>query len=184
MTVEAKQEGERIILHWQIKVNELRDQMQQDGRYLIVTNDPTLSPQRMFALYRAKDGVEKDFRLCKSQLQVSPLYVHKDPRIQSLLLLNMLALLAYTVLERQARQAGLALTTRRIIEQLDSLNLIETQAVDGSRFYRLTPVSQEQAQLIAVLRTLFPLEPKPLPLPEGQSSQPEPVTPLTLELAL
>jgi transposase len=184
VTVEAKQEGERIILHWQIKVNELRDQMQQDGRYLIVTNDPTLSPQRMFALYRAKDGVEKDFRLCKSQLQVSPLYVHKDPRIQSLLLLNMLALLAYTVLERQVRQAGLALTTRRIMEQLDSLNVIETQAVDGSRFYRLTPVSQEQAQLIAVLRTLFPLEPKPLPLPEGQSSQPEPVTPLTLELAL
>lgn len=182
VTVEAQQAGERIILHWQIKVNELRDQMQQDGRYLIVTNDPTLSPQRMFALYRAKDGVEKDFRLCKSQLQVSPLHVHKDPRIQSLLLLNMLALLAYTILERQARQAGLPLTTRRIMEQLDSLCVIETLAVDGSTFFRLTPVSQEQAQLIAVLRTLFPLEPKPLPLPEGQSSQSEPVTPLTLEL--
>jgi transposase len=184
VTVEAQQAEERIILRWHIQVNELRETMQQDGRYLIVTNDPTLSPQRMFELYRAKDGVEKDFRLCKSQLQVSPLYVHKDPRIQSMLLLNMLALLAYTVLERQARQAGLALTTRRIMEQLDSLSVIETQAVDGSRFYRLTPLSQEQAQLIAALRTLFPLEPAPLLLSGGQSSQPEPVTPLTLELGL
>jgi len=184
VTVEAQQAEERIILRWQIKVNELREMIQQDGRYLIVTNDPTLSPQRMFELYRAKDGVEKDFRLCKSQLQVSPLYVHKDPRIQSMLLLNMLALLAYTVLERQARQTGLALTTRRMMEQLDSLSVIETQAVDGSRFYRLTPLSQEQAQLIAALRTLFPLEPAPLLLSGGQSSQPEPVTPPTLELGL
>lgn len=128
--------------------------------------------------------MEKDFRLCKSQLQVSPLYLHKDPRIQAMLLLNMLALLAYTILERQARQAGLALATRRMIEQLDSLCIIETQAVDGSRFYRLTPLSQEQAQLIAALRTLFPLEPDPLRLPAGQISEPEPVTPLTRELGL
>jgi hypothetical protein len=184
VTVEAQQAQQRIILRWHIKVNELREMMQQDGRYLIVTNDPTLSPQRMFELYRAKDGVEKDFRLCKSQLQVSPLYVHKDPRIQSMLLLNMLALLAYTILERQARQTGLALTTRRIMEQLDSLSVIETQAVDGSRCYRLTPLSQEQAELIAALRTLFPLAPAPLLLSAGQSSQPEPVTPLTLELGL
>jgi transposase len=174
VTVEAKQEGERIVLTWQIKINDLRHQMQQEGRYLLVTNDPRLSPQRMFDLYRAKDGVEKDFRICKSQLQVSPLYLHKDPRIQSMLLLQMLALLAYTVLERQARQAGLALTTRRLIEQLDSLHVIETLAVDGSRFYRLTQVSQEQAELIAALRTLFPLEPEPLPLPPGPPSEPHP----------
>lgn len=180
--VEAHQEGKRIVLNWHVKVNPLRDQMHLDGRYLIVTNDPRLSPQRMFELYRAKDGVEKDFRLCKSQLQVSPLYVHKDPRIQSMLLLNMLALLAYTILERQTRQSGLALTTRRIIEQLDSLNVIETLAVDGSHFYRLTGVSQEQAELIEALRTIFPLEPEPLLLPSGSTSgpNPTPANPVTL----
>jgi hypothetical protein len=182
VTAEAHQAGKRIVLNWHVKVNQLRDQMHQDGRYLIVTNDPRLSPQRMFELYRAKDGVEKDFRLCKSQLQVSPLYVHKDPRIQSMLLLNMLALLAYTILERQTRQSGLALTTRRLIEQLDSLNVIETLAVDGSRFYRLTGVSQEQAELIEALRTIFPLEPEPRLLPSGSTSEPNPTpaNPVTL----
>jgi hypothetical protein len=149
--------------------------MQQDGRYLIVTNDPTLTHQRMFELYRAKDGVEKDFRICKSQLKVSPLYLHKDERIQSMLLLNMLALLAYTILERQARQSGLALTTRRIMEQLDSLTVIETHCVDGSRFYRLTPVNQKQADLIEALRTIFPAETEPLFLPGAASSAPNPV---------
>ena len=184
VTVEAQQEGERIVLKWQVKTKELRHTMQQDGRYLIATNDPSLSPTRMFELYRAKDGVEKDFRICKSQLKVSPLYLHKDERIQSMLLLNMLALLAYTILERQARQSGLALTTRRIIEQLDSLTVIETHCVDGSHFYRLTPVSQEQAELIAALRTIFPAETEPLPLPAEASSAPVPVPTAAGQLTL
>jgi len=184
VTVEAAQEGARIVLSWQVKVNQLRETMRQDGRYLIVTNDPTLSPIRMFELYRAKNGVEKDFRICKSQLKVSPLYLHKDERIQSMLLLNMLALLAYTVLERQARQSGLILTTRRIIEQLDSLTVIETHCVDGSRFYRLSPVSQKQAELIETLRTIFPAETEPLPLPVAASSVSSPVPTPTDQLTL
>jgi len=177
VTVEAKQTGGRVVLSWRVKVNELREKMHQDGRYLLVTNDPTLSPRQMFELYRAKDGVEKDFRISKSQLKVSPLYVHKDPRIQAMLLLNMLALLAYTILERQARQSGLALTTRRMIEQLDSLSVIETHAVDGSVCYRLTPLNLEQAELIEALRTIFPVEPEPLPLPPGSVSGPNPTPP-------
>ncbi len=188
VTVEAKQEGPRIVLDWQVKVNQLREKMAQDGRYLIVTNDRTLTPEGMFELYRAKDGVEKDFRICKSQLKVSPLYLHKDNRIQSMLLLNMLALLAYTILERQARQSGLALTTRRIMEQLDTLTIIETHCVDGSYFYRLTPVSQKQAVLIEALRYIFPAEPEPLPLPAGPSSEPDstptPANQLILEITL
>jgi transposase len=188
VTVEAKQAGARIVLSWHIKVKELRETMVQDGRYLIVTNDRALTPAGMFALYRAKDGVEKDFRICKSQLKISPLYLHKDNRIQSMLLLNMLALLAYTILERQARQAGLALTSRRIMEQLDSLNIIETHCVDGSYFYRLTPVSQEQAELIEALRYIFPAEPEPLSLPPGLRSAPNTAptsaNQLTLEITL
>lgn len=181
VTVEATQEGDRIVLKWHVKVNQLRQTMQQDGRYLMVTNDPTLKPKRMFALYRAKDGVEKDFRICKSQLKVSPLYLHKDQRIQAMLLLNMLALLAYTILERQARQAGLALTTRRIIEQLADLRVIETHCLDGSHFYRLTPINHQQAVLIEALRTIFPTQTQPLCLPVEASSQPDlPPTPASL----
>jgi hypothetical protein len=175
VTVEASQIGERIVLGWQVKVAELKAAMERDGRYLIVTNDPSLSYQRMFDLYRAKDGVEKDFRISKSQLKVSPLFLHKDERIQAMLLINMLALLAYTILERQARQSGLALTTRRIIEQLDSLCVIETDCWDGSRLFRLTPVSQEQANLIKALCHILSLEQVPLQ-PLGQLPKPEDLT--------
>jgi hypothetical protein len=52
------------------------------------------------------------------------------------------------------RQRGLPLTTRRLIERLEDLTVIETHCWDGSVLQRLTPVSQEQRQLIAFLSCL------------------------------
>lgn len=94
----------------------------------------------MFQLYRQKDGGEKRFHVCKSDLKVSPVYLHQDKRIASMLLLNMLALLAYSLLERQMRQQGLQLTTRQLIKRLENLVVIETVCHDGSCLRRLSPV--------------------------------------------
>jgi transposase len=144
-------EQAQVCLRWWIDRQTLWQAMQQDGRYLIVTNDWSLSSQRMLALYRQKDGVEKRFKVSKSELKVSPIYLHKDKRIEAMLLINMLALLAYSLLERQVRQGGLHMTTRRIIEKLEDLDVIETLCWDGSRLYRITPVDQEQAALLESL---------------------------------
>lgn len=130
----------QVDLRWQIDTYALWQAQQKDGRYLLVTNDWSLSHQHMFQLYRAKDGVEKRFHICKSDLQVSPVYLHQDQRIASMLLLNMLALLAYSFLERQTRQQGLNLTTRQLIKRLEPLTLIETHCHDGSCLRRLTPL--------------------------------------------
>jgi len=141
----------QVRLRWWVDRYALWQAMQRDGRYLLVTNDWSLSPQRMLALYRQKDGVEKRFTVSKSDLKVSPIYLHKDERIEAMLLINMLALLVYSLLERQARQGGLQMTTRRIIEKLESLDVIETLCWDGSRLYRLVPVDEEQTALLQVL---------------------------------
>jgi len=129
--------------------------MQSDGRYLLATNDWSLSTARMLELYRSKDGIEKRFEVAKQDLKVSPLYVHSDERIEAMLLLNMLALLVYSLLERQVQRHGLPLTTRRIIEQLDSLAVIETQCWDGSVLSRLTPINDAQAQLLEALHQII-----------------------------
>ncbi len=130
----------QVDLRWQIDTYALWQAQQRDGRYLLVTNDWSLSHQHMFQLYRDKDGVEKRFHICKSDLQVSPVYLHQDQRIASMLMLNMLALLAYSLLERQLRQQGLNLTTRQLIKRLQHLSLIETRCHDGSCVRRLTPL--------------------------------------------
>ena len=143
----------QLDLHWQLETYALWQAEQKDGRYLLVTNDWSLSHQQIFQLYRDKDGVEKRFHICKSDLQVSPLYLHQDQRIASMLMLNMLALLAYSLLERQLRKHGLQLTTRHLLKRLEALSMIETHCHDGSCLRRLTPVDPAVAlilQLVAV----------------------------------
>jgi len=146
-----------VNLHWQLDTEALAQKERLDGRYLLTTNDCSLSHQQMFQLYRDKDGGEKRFLISKQDLKVSPIFLHKDRRhpegTRAMLLLNMLALLAYSLLERQMRQQGLQLTTRQLIRKLEQLSLIETRCHDGSQLYRLTPVSaecQHILQLVAV----------------------------------
>ena len=175
----ADEQGQ-IRLRWWVDRHTLLLAMEKDGRYLLVTNDWRLSLQRMFDLYRDKDGVEKRFKVSKSDLKVSPIYLHKDERIEGMLLINMLALLTYSLVERQVRQNGLQMTTRRVIERLESLDLIETLCWDGSRLYRVVPVDKEQALLLEILAHVLaelrrPRWPHPL-LPSG-STLPLPLPP-------
>jgi transposase len=165
-------ENGQVRLCWWVNRYPLWQAMQQDGRYLLVTNDWTLSPRKMLALYRQKDGVEKRIRVSKQDLKVSPVYLHKDKRIEAMLLINMLALLAYSLLERQARQNGLQMTTRRIIAKLQSLDVVETFCWDGSHLIRLVPIDEEQDAILQVLAQVLtelrlPCWPHPL-LPTGE----------------
>ncbi|MBU0491447.1 MAG: IS1634 family transposase [Chloroflexi bacterium] len=144
-------ENGQVRLCWWVNRYPLWQAMQRDGRYLLVTNDWNLSPRKMLALYRQKDGVEKRIQVSKRDLKVSPVYLHKDERIEAMLLINMLALLAYSLLERQARQHGLQMTTRRIIAKLQSLDVVETFCWDGSYLIRLVPIDEEQAAILQVL---------------------------------
>jgi transposase len=148
-------EAGQVHLRWWVDRYLLWQAMQRDGRYLLVTNDASLSSQRMLALYRQKDGVEKRFTVAKSDLQVSPLYLHKDERIEAMLLINMLALLVYSLLERQVRQGGLHLTTRHIIQHLESLDVIETVCWDGSHLFRPVSADEQQLALLEVLARLL-----------------------------
>ena len=138
----------QVDLRWQIDTYALWQAQQRDGRYLLVTNDWSLSHQHMFQLYRDKDGVEKRFHICKSDLLVSPVYLHQDQRIASMLMLNLVALLAYSLLERQVRQHGLHLTPRQLIKRLQPLCLIETLCHDGSCLRRLTPIDPALAPIL------------------------------------
>lgn len=141
----------QVCLRWWTDRYALWQESQRDGRYLLVSNDWRLTAREMFDLYHRKDGVEKRIAVSKQELHVAPLYLHQDNRIQALLLLNMLALLAYSLLERQVNQRGVHMTTRRILAKLQSLEILVTRCWDGSQLYRLAPVDAQQAQLLQVL---------------------------------
>lgn len=141
----------QVNLVWQVKEEVLAQAARLDGRYLLVTNDWNLSHHEMFRLYRAKDGVETCFHIGKDDLAISPLYLHQDQRIAAMIFINMVALLTYNLLQRQIRQQGLQMrcpelaegTTRRLLERLQHLTVIETHCWDGTSLRRLSPADPE-----------------------------------------
>ncbi len=140
-----------VNLVWQINRTKLAQVERLDGRYLLVTNNRDLSHKEIFQLYRDKDGGEKRFFISKNDLVVTPIYLHKDKRIASMMMLNMIALLAYSLLERQMREQGLDITTRKLLKRLRNLTMIETHYLDGSVTRHLTPLTPEIQVILPLL---------------------------------
>ena len=65
-----------------------------------------------------------------------------------MIFVNMIALLAYNLLQRQIQQQGLSLTTRQLIKRLETLVVIETICHDGSRLQRLAEVDPDTLALL------------------------------------
>ena len=147
-------------LNWNLDANALESAQRADGRYLLVTNDFRLSYSQMLALYREKDAVEKRFEVCKQDLKARPFYVHSDDRIQAMLLINLIALLVYSLLERQAEQHGLCLTARQMIERLATLQVQLIEAWDGSRTCSWIETTDGQALLLTTILQLLDEKPR------------------------
>lgn len=150
VTVTTTPEGS-LELRWGVDYPAWQQAEQADGRYFLVTNDPKLSYREMLQLYRQKDAVEKRFKVCKQEIKMRPLHVHSDERIQAMLLINLIALLIYSLIERQAQQHGLCLTTRAILEKLANFQVHVTEAWDGSQTASLGNLTPQQHDLLVVL---------------------------------
>jgi transposase len=150
----------KFTLDWYMDGDALQTAQRGDGRYLLVTNDSSLSYPQMLALYRKKDAVEKRFNACKQVLKVRPLFVHSDERIQAMLLVNMIALLVYSLLERQAEQHGLCLTARQMIERISTLQVQLIEAWDGSQSWVWIEATDGQVLLLTAILQMLDEKPR------------------------
>ena len=148
MKVEVGGEYGAVEMQWWVDRDALRERCRQDGRYLLVTNHPTLSSVEMLQIYKDKDQVEKRFQVTKQVLLVRPIYLHKDERIEAMLLVNMIALLVYSLVERRCRRNGLQITGRRLLYEFALLHVIETHCWDGSVLYRCMPLTPRQQDIL------------------------------------
>jgi transposase len=144
MKVEVWGEQGDVKMRWWVDREVLRKMCRLKGRYLLVTDHPGLSAVEMLETYKDKDKVEKRFRVAKGVLRVRPIYLHKDERIAAMLLVNMIALLVYSLLERRCRRNGLKITGRQMLYEFSPLHVIETHCEDGSVLYRSMPLTPTQ----------------------------------------
>jgi hypothetical protein len=137
-----------LTLKYQINAEKLAQATVRDGRYPLVTNRRDLDADQVLARMKEQDVAEKRFAILKGPLQIHPLWLHKDERLVSLVLVVMIALLVYCLLEHLVRQAQRHLTGRALLELFANYTVVLLSFADGSQIWAYPELAPPQSQLL------------------------------------
>lgn len=122
-----------------------------DGKWVLVTNDDTLSPEDAATGYRALLVIERAFRSLKStQIEMTPMYHWAPRRIEAHVRICVIALLVQRVAELAA-----GLPWARIAHQLGRLHATEWEGSEH-QFIQRTELDAEVTELLRKLEIPAP----------------------------
>jgi transposase len=171
----CRRPGHRFVYHYDGAA--AAHDAEEDGYAVLVTTAPQgHSGDSLFSRYKNQNQVELVHRHWKKPLAVHPLFLHNPRRVEALVYVLLLALMAYYLLQRQYRQAVPAgapeadrcTTTATLLGTFRSYALIVRPTAQG-RLIQPTPLSPRQRQILQRLdlpspaQLLFRLLPKPPP---------------------
>jgi len=135
---------------------------QRTNGFTVFVTHPDLSQdaEQICKLYRAKDAVETDFRVIKSQLHLRPVRHHTDLKVRAHVTLCMLSLLVERTLRHRLVEAGQSATADRALETFEPLRLCYYAAHSGSDAYVPAEPSTEQTRLLRSLKLLRLADPE------------------------
>lgn len=154
--IDLQGEDGALALSYEVNATKLAQAEQRDGRYPILTNCWDLTATEVLGHLKEQDQLEKRFWVLKGPLQVHPLWLHKDQRLVSLVLVLMIALLIYCLLEYLVRQAQRQLTGRALLDAFASYTVVLLRFADGSQLWTFPEPTALQADLLNVLHLPSP----------------------------
>jgi len=95
----------RWTVDWSIDQETVDYDRKSDGMYPLLTNDRQLSDAEVFAAHKRQPTIEKRFHQTKSVLEIAPVLLKNEGRIEAFFFIYFLALLTQALLERQLRRA-------------------------------------------------------------------------------
>jgi Transposase DDE domain len=111
-----------------------------DGKWLLRTNDHTLTPEDLAAAYKQLIAVERGWRDMKGALRLRPVFHHREDRIRAHVQLCWLALLLIRVAENATGD-----TWRTLHHELDRMHLVTLATSDGRVAQRSAATPGHQA---------------------------------------
>lgn len=162
--IDLQGEDAELALHFQVNATRQAQAKQRDGRYPILTNCEDLGADEVLRHLKEQDQIEKRFWVLKGPLRVHPLWLHKDERLVSLVLVLMIALLIYCLLEYLVRQAqrwppsSRPPTGRVLLEAFANYSIVLLRFADGSQLWTFPDLTPLQTELFAILGLPFPQE--------------------------
>lgn len=134
-----------------------------EGKYVIQTEEPDLSPVEAVTAYKELNEVERGFAHLKGLLEVRPVYHHKDDRVRAHVFVAALAFLLDRAMEKKLRAAGSSLSSPVAWQALETVRCVRVEVGNRTKLC-VTRGSRHAAEILKALR-LSELDP-PEP-PEG-----------------
>ena len=123
----------------------IRREARLDGKWLLRTNDETLTPEDLAAAYKQLIAVERGWKDMKGALRLRPVFHYREDRIRAHVQLCWLALLLIRVAENAVGD-----TWRNIRRELDRMHLVTLATADGQVAQRSVTTDGQQAILRAL----------------------------------
>lgn len=136
-----------------------------DGKLLLVTNTPDLSPQGVVERYKSLADIERGFRVLKSEIEIGPVFHRLPARIKAHAAICFIALILYRVMRQRLSSADANLSPERALEELQKLQHHQIRINQADRpVTGISRFSETQDRVFAALRLKKPTQPQQLSL--------------------
>ena len=121
-----------------------------EGKYLIQTEEQSLTPTEAVAAYKELSEVERAFRCLKDVIEMRPIYHRDDGRVQGHIFVAVLAFLLKRALEKKLKAAGSHLSGEAALEALRTVHVVQMQ-VGSKRRQGVTAGSSRAREVLKAL---------------------------------
>ena len=136
-----------------------------DGKLLLVTNTPDLSPQGVVERYKSLADIERGFRVLKSEIEIGPVFHRLPERIKAHAAICFIALILYRVMRQRLSSAEAHLSPERALAELQKLQHHQIRINQADRpVTGISRLSETQDRVFAALRLKKPTQPQQLSL--------------------
>lgn len=134
-----------------------------DGKLLLVTNTPDLSPQGVVDRYKSLADIERGFRVLKSEIEIGPVFHRLPERIKAHAAICFIALILYRVMRQRLSSTDAHLSPERALEELQKLQHHQIRINQADRpVTGISRLSDTQDRVFAALRLKKPTKPQQL----------------------
>ena len=136
-----------------------------DGKLLLVTNTPDLSPQGVVDRYKSLADIERGFRVLKSEIEIGPVFHRLPERIKAHAAICFIALILYRVMRQRLSSADAQLSPERALQELQKLQHHQIRINQAERpVTGISRLSDTQDRVFTALRLKKPTQPQQLSL--------------------
>ncbi len=121
-----------------------------EGKYLIRTEEPHLSPVEAVQAYKELSEVERAFRELKDVIELRPIYHRRKERVQAHIFVAALAFLLDRALEKKLKAARVAMSAAEALKALRTVHVVDL-LVGPTRKRGVTGGSARARQVLAAL---------------------------------